>query len=194
VFPSYLELLYIFILAVFVVVLLCRPTPIYQNWNGKRLFTACIIFYWLYVTTHPNCSFDPIRVTLFRFCTQRSTAKPSPIWIIAQPSFVFRNLICKPTNPTVQLQSTIHNIEHSQYCDTYTQHIAVEAKNVEQSISIGFLWIKPINHHDWSLLWSWCVRSSWGLWYGCRPIPWSWRSRVKWLPAIICFHTIPNTR
>jgi len=41
---------------------------------------------------NPSCSFDPMRDTLFRFCTQRSTASPSPIWTIAQPSFVFRNL------------------------------------------------------------------------------------------------------
>lgn len=39
-----------------------------------------------------NLPMFPIGI-LFKCCTQRSTATPSPIWTIAVPSFVFKNFI-----------------------------------------------------------------------------------------------------
>lgn len=56
------------------------------------------------------CILPPVPTgMLFKCCTQRSTATESPIWTMAVPSFVFKNLICKRQAAIVMLMGYLRN-------------------------------------------------------------------------------------
>lgn len=78
----------------------------------------------------------------------RSTEAASPIWTMAEPSFVFRNLTWILINKYITLEANGNNNKWV----LYFEDVAVKAEQVEDSFGIHFVHIETIDHEHSSLL------------------------------------------